>query len=1051
MMELDRRQRQAVESNADLVIVSGGPGTGKTFVLTRRFQRLVTVGRVPLSSILLLTFSSAAAARLRRVIEALVGTSYDEAPIHTFHSFAANVLNEHYSISASSAQPVYLSPFKEYLVIKELLGQHDIRYESELGTVAHKDGLAREVSDFIGLLKQNRIGDIDLEKAAKKLTPRLRDLARLYSSYEKLLKQNNWVGLRDAVAHLVDLFESDPESLRRWREKFVHILVDEFQETDPAQFRLLTLLASGPASLFVAGDENQRIFRFRGSMTGQFSEISKTKKKADVFELEENHRLPSMVQAASSNLIGFNHGAGETAPVTCGTDVVITQYEDSIEQAYGIARQILRIVSGADAPSARYSDFAVLCRSASRSAFALEEAFRYYRIPYVSFSSASFYKHPMVRSTADFLKLLVNPDDDRLLLRVLGIPAFGIDSIGLRRLVNQLEAEHVHGLYRVLKDALLTGTTLKIGEDVRQALTEFIRYFEEVREAAAKTKCPSGILQSVMRRLFYGDIVTSKDRPAGVRDARNLRLLYDVVTEIEEVFGGLRGRYALTEIAEYMEHAFAHFASERENDPADECGDGVRLMTIHQAKGLEFPFVFLVDFTDEHFPSLGRSSGLLDGASLGRLSSAFSSAAASLPLLLTPEQQLKEERHLAYVAVTRPSRRLAVSFTKESSFSEQAEPSPFLDEMVGELSPPASETAAWPMKAEDLIRSSFVAHEIESNLRACVRPLDRRVRMNLFDFLVSLGLDADFICSENPFEPEPKTPLNLAGHVYSASQLSSYLSCPRKFFFENLLRIVPERPEDFGLGQLIHRVLEDFHREVKTLRHDDKTLEAKLLSIFMRIWRGDAQAGEKPFFRQFPTALPRAAIERRAQEILTRYLRTELAQASGREVLACEQLVSFSVGEYPFRAKIDRIDSSPNGAVVIDYKTSGQGVQGAASIKKKFLNLDGKPDYAPQDFQLPLYLLAARNLGHTVAQLTYYWLAQEDSREMFKKGLLEVGGGVAELSDEEMNTVEETIKAVVSQIESGVFSPNPKTAYHCTTCSFDLVCDSCERDTHDDV
>ncbi|GAB4341363.1 MAG: hypothetical protein Kow0099_18000 [Candidatus Abyssubacteria bacterium] len=1053
MVELDTRQRRAVESSADLVIVSGGPGTGKTFVLTRRLHHLIEAERTQLSSILVLTFSSAAAFRFRRAFDALFATSYGEAHIHTFHSFAIRALSEHYSLVARFAPPAWLTPFKEYLVIKELLCQNAVHFESELKEVLHKDGLAREVSDFIGSLKQNRISDIDFERAVKKLTPRLRDLARIYRVYEKRLKANNWIGHRDAVMRLADLFESDPDLLRRCQEKFAHILVDEFQEVDAAQFRLLTLLASGHTSLFVVGDEYQRIFRFRGSMTSQFPEISKIKKKTEVYELEENYRLPHMIRNASSNLIRLNRKAGELHAVKCGCELSVVKYEDSIEQAYGIAREILRAVSGADTPPIQYSDFAVLCRSAAHSAFAVEHAFRYYRIPYVLFNSASFSKHPMVRSTADVLRLLVNPADDRLLLRVLAIPAFGIDPVSLRRLMSQLEAEHIHGLYGVLRGALLGGgAPLDIGEDIRQPLSEFIGYFEELREAASGTARPSAVVQSIMSRLFYGDIVTHSDRSAAVRDARNLRLLHDVVTEVEEVFAGMRGRCALTEIAEYMEHAFAHFSLEQENSPADECGHGVRVMTIHQAKGLEFPFVFLLDFTDEYFPSLGRCSALLDARSLGRLSSVFHSTASSLPLLLSPEEQLREERNLAYVAVTRASRRLVISFTKESSFSEQAEASPFLEELLG--APPAiiAESGAGAREAGELIESSFVKHEIESNLRACMRPLalDQNDRSELFVFLESLGLDAKFICSENPFLQEPNEPLNLSGHIYSASHLFAYLTCPRKFFFECLLKIAPDRPEDFGLGQLIHRVLEEFHAKVRTIRPDDETLEAELMNIFTRIWKGDPQASEKPFCCQFPAVLQQAAVERRAREILQRYLRTEREQACEREVVAREELIEFRVGTYPFRAKLDRIDSSPDGAIVIDYKTSSQGVQGPTAIKKKFLNLDGKPDYAPEDFQLPLYLLAARSKGHAVSELMYYWLAQEDSAGMFKKGRLGVGPGADRLSDEEMQTVKESIVAVVKRIEGGEFPPNPKTAYHCATCSFDLVCDSCERDTCDD-
>ncbi len=1073
MAELDDVQRRAVESDAETVIVSGGPGTGKTHLLTLRFAHLAKSRGVPLSSILLLTFSSASAARLRRDIEEMIRQSYDELWIHTCQSFASSVLTEHASLAGPSPTPVLVPPFKEYLVMKELLRREHGRFRSGLKAVALKDGLAREISDFFGLLKQHLIGPTRFGEVTQNLTPELRDLGWIYSAYEKYMNERNWVGFRDAVARVLDIFEADPKLLSRYRMKFSHILVDEFQEIDSAQLRLIELLASEHTCLFVAGDEEQRIYRFRGSGVGQFSDITEARGKADVFRLGQNYRLSSALRKASQSLIAHNNAEERAAaPLALSEELNVSPYKDAIEQAYAIARDIKCMVLDGAAPSSPvcYSDFAVLSRSTFRSAAAFEEAFSYYDIPYVLYNCTSFYKHPMVRCVADLVRLLANPDDDRALLRVLGVPAFRLDAVELRRLAEQRKgAVGTASLYETLRLVVHDGAPkgLEISdEETARGLRECVRYFEGIRREASSADCPSALIQSIMSKLFYEKILGSRGIAEGVRDARNLRLLYEVVADIERIFTETRGRCTLSDIAEYMDHAFVHFSSQQENDPSDESADGVRIMTAHQAKGMEFRFVYLVDMTDEYFPMLGRVSSLLDGKSLEKLSGAVREhgmkkklSAGGLHFLMTPQEQLKEERQLAYVALTRARERLTVCFTEESHLSEPVQPSPFIEELIG-LKPDetSKERSSFGDSSDARIHlaASLNKQEIEGALRACVQslPLGVDAARELFRFFESLGLDASFVCAESPFEREPRQAPNLAGHRYSASQLATYVACPRRFFFEKILRVAPERPEDFGLGQLVHLVLEKFHKKVKRFSGDRNALETELRRTFETIWKGSRGKGDSQtdaFCKRFATALQRAAVRHRAEEILRRYLATELAQAGDREIIACEKRVEFSVRDYPFVAKIDRIESSPEGDRVIDYKTSGAGPKGARVIKKRFLNVDGRADYTPEDFQLPLYLLAARNAGHDPVALTYYWLAQEDASGMFKKSSLRVCEDKPDcLSAGDMQVVQESIVAVVNRIAAGEFDPKPKSSFECARCSFDCVCNLERQDAEQD-
>ncbi len=1066
---LNSTQRQAVVSDARTIIVSGGPGTGKTRLITERVAYLEKSKDVPLASMLLLTFSATAGDRIRRDIEEQIRRSYTELHIHTYHSLARMILEEQASRSGTSS-PKLIAPFREYLIVKEILRTEQAGLRSRLKDVSSTDGLAREIADFFGILRQNLISADDFFSLAKNRSMQLRDLALLFCAYDRFLSEKNWIGVRDAVARAADILGSDTNLLAHYHDKFGHILVDEFQEIDYAQLHLLKVLAGETTSLFVVGDEEQRIYRFRGSVTGQFSHIAAEHDGSETFTLTENHRLSPTLLQASENLIMHNRLNEKAKPVVLDQWLGLRKYRDAIEQAYGIAREIkCRVLdSQSSARPLRYSDFAIICRSTVRSAFPLEEAFSYYGVPYLLHSSPSFYRHPMVQCIADIIRLLRDSADDAGLLRILSAPAFGLDAIKLRKIAGGQAPVFAESLSATLCRAITqdgdTVNTEDIDENTSARLRQFFGYIGRKRERAYETDCASALIHSIMNDLFFKDIIEDKDVDSGIRDARHLRSLYEMITDIEEVLTKMRGKCTLDDIADCMEYAFVHFSSQRENDPAEDSGDCVGIMTVHQAKGMEFPFVYLVDMTDEYFPQLGRGLSLLDGRSLRQLAAAIRKHQGERGLpsisfwpIMEVREQLQEERHLAYVAISRANREATVCYIEESELFGPVQPSPFIDEILGasvESLIPESDEADTLSDARSQLASSLNKQEIESALRACVNGLKPKPedKAEFFGFFESLGLDARFICEEAPFQGEPPHPLDLSGHRYSASQLATYLRCPRQFYYEKLLRIAPERPEDFGLGQLIHLVLEKFHTEVRGFSGEHGSLEAALIGSFRTIWQGgatgDGERARKPFYLQYPTVLQRETIRRRAEDILRRYIHTEITQSRDREIVSCERSIDFRVGDFPFMARIDRIDRSDEGHHIIDYKTSASGLMSAKTIKKQFLNIDGKPDYAPQDFQLPLYLLAARSDGLDPVGLTYYWLTQQDSKGLFKKSALAVGDDVTDaLSAREMEETTQSIIGVISLICGGNFAAEPKQRYTCTRCPFDDICDVVNGDS----
>ncbi len=936
---------------------------------------------------------------------------------------------------------------------------------SDLRSVASKDGLAREMSDFFVHLKGNLVGPDEFDEITKKLNPRLRDLAGMYSAYSDYLLERNWVGPGDSIARAVAALRNDPRLSEGLRSGFKHILVDEFQEVDPAQFSLLQALAREETSLFLVGDEDQRIYSFRGSMANQFSKIAESRRGVERISLKKNYRLPPGIESVANSLMLLNRDGPETEsndrPCDGGAQIKTRRYSDAIEQAYDVARDIKRRVidNDGDDEGLKYSDFLVVCRSTSQSARPVEEAFAFYDVPYVLYNSTSFYKHPMVRCIAALIRLLIDPGDEVLLQRVLGIPDLGVDPIELSRFKKSLRRAPGDNLFESLKRAARSGEG--IAEPTAAALRKFFDYFEKTRKRALETDCPSGLVHSIMEDLFFGKILRNTDISAAMRDAGSLRLLCEVVGDIEGVFGQMRDGCSLANVAEHMEHAFAHFSSQQENDSADEPAGGVAIMTVHQAKGMEFPFVYLIDMTEEYFPRFVRNTTLLDEASAAGLTGALgeyekTGGIQNLASRIMPSagERLKEERRLAYVALTRARNDLFVCFPEESNLSEPVQASPFIGELPGanlvEELPRSADSRNESYDARSRLAMALNRDEIEGVLRECAGDIrsDAKENAKLAEAIESLGLDSSFICSEYPFEPEPERAIDLSNHVYSASQLSAYLTCPRRFYYEKLMRLSPERPEDFGLGQIVHKAIERFHRRVHSFSGTVEALAEEMGRVFQKIWNGDGDGNRQDALASiFPTALQRATMELRAREILDRYVRTEIEQCADREILECEKHISFDIGGFKFVARIDRIDSSAEGHHIIDHKTSSGGSMKPRTIKKKFINVDDTADYVPQDFQLPIYLLAAGSQGLDPVELAYYWLARPDAKGLFKKGSVRVNEeGVDSLTSEEIRSAEQSIVAVVKDIAAGKFEPRPISRHECSRCVFGEICNKDEGD-----
>jgi superfamily I DNA/RNA helicase/RecB family exonuclease len=411
-----------------------GPGTGKTAVLVRLYAELVAGGMADRGDVLVLTFSTAAAGEITRRLDLESGLpdSYGEAWIHTFHGFCARLLREY------RPEPfgLILSGFQEAVAMRETLARLESGELGRLGRVARTDGFAQDALGFVALLKQNRVYPAEFGLLAEASgTPRLRELAALYSAYQARLRAAGARDFRDLVADATALLGDRPEVRERYRRKFRYVLVDEFQDVDPAQFDLLSTLAppGGETSLLVAGDPDQSVYGFRGTVPAllarEFPEVYRGRTE----ELDVSYRCPDEVLEAGRRLMEATQlarrarvlkpapreGTGAEPPIR------VVRETNAVEEALFVAREVRRLML--EDPGLRPRDFAILLRSTTTLAAPFEEALRALDLPYEVRGVGALARNEVVRFLLTYLRVVAQPDEPESLERLLASGLSGVE------------------------------------------------------------------------------------------------------------------------------------------------------------------------------------------------------------------------------------------------------------------------------------------------------------------------------------------------------------------------------------------------------------------------------------------------------------------------------------------------------------------------------------------------------------------------------------------------------------------------------------------------
>ena len=630
---LNPMQKEAVLQTEGPLLVLAGAGSGKTRVLTHRIAYLIEEKGINPWNILAITFTNKAAGEMRERVDRLVGFGADSIWVSTFHSSCVRILRRHIeSLGFTTNFTIYDSDDQRTLmrhVLKTLdLDPKVYKDRAMLGLISSAKNELIGVEEF----ELNASGDFRQKKAAA-----------IYKEYQSQLKKNNALDFDDLIMKTVELFQNNGEVLNYYQERFRFIMVDEYQDTNTAQFQLISLLAGKYKNLCVVGDDDQSIYKFRGANIENILNFEKSYPGAKVIKLEQNYRSSQSILQAANEVIRHNRGRKDKTLWTSNEEgplVQFKQFENASEEADAIVRDILNSPSD-------YQDCAVLYRTNAQSRL-IEEKCLKYNVPYRMVGGVNFYQRKEIKDILAYLKTIANARDDLSVLRVINVPKRGIGATSIGK-VQAFASERIMGIYDTFcrakavpglgkaADKILGFTALI--EDFRNRLTEETYSIHE-------------LIEDVLDETGYQKELEAEGEIEYQTRLENIEELINKAVSFE-------GEHEHPELSEFLEEV----ALVADVDRMDESENRVTLMTLHSAKGLEFPRVYLSGMEDGLFPSMMSISS-------------------------DNKEDVEEERRLCYVGITRAQKFLMMTAARQRMINGEtrySKVSRFIEEIPGDL------------------------------------------------------------------------------------------------------------------------------------------------------------------------------------------------------------------------------------------------------------------------------------------------------------------------------------------------------------------------------
>ncbi len=933
---LNAAQAAAVTHETGPLLIVAGAGTGKTTVLTRRYAHLLTHGKTPDGKslkpehVLAVTFTEKAAGELEdRVLQLLPTGTYDFW-IHTFHGFCQRVLEAHALEIGLPNEFKLVTPTDAWLLLRRHTHELPLNHYRPLGnpnkflrgllshiSKAKDEGVTPE--QYLAFV-QNAVLDGDAEAAAGEKA-RLQEIADLYFFYRKLLLEESALDFGDLILETLRLFRERPAILAQYRKQFRYVLVDEFQDTNWAQYELIKLLAGTERNLTVVGDDDQAIYKFRGASLANILQFRDDFPDARTVALTQNYRSFREILDVAYGFIKKNDpnrlevrladtGLSKQLEAMRGEGARIqVKWQKTVDdEADAVAEEIKR--KKQEEPETRWDAFAVLVRS-NDSAEPFVRAFERHGIPFQFMALRGLYAKPIVLDLIAMLSLADGYHESSAVWRVLAMPCYAMGAKDMAELVHHANRKGIP-LWSAVKNASYRLPETQVSEAGMKIAAKIVQDADGLGEAARREP-PMRVLQLALDKSLYLKTVLSWGESEKREAIQHLNGLADRIKRYERSTHGptLRG---------FLEEFRLEVDSGEEGalDADPEAGpELVKILTVHAAKGLEWKHVYLVSLVEQRFPSRARPDAI------------------PLPAGLIQERlpegdlHLEEERRLFYVALTRARDTLTLTGAVNYGGTRDKKPSPFLAEAGFEVQVEA-------VRGEDA-RGLELAPQVE--------------------------------------EADPLRPHFELKRRFSFTQLAAFRKCPLQYKFAHLYRIPILGSYQKSFGQSVHLA---FQRILEMHKLRTSAVQASLFGggAVEGGYRspGGFTVSEEEAVELFEDAwIDEWYPDRRTHDeywakgkaALKTFWRACAERAP--DVVEIEKDFTLLLGQHSIKGKIDRVDRVPDGSVeVLDYKTG---------TAKEELGTEDKE-------QLWLYQIALEERGVTVSRLAYWYVIDGEFREV---------------------------------------------------------------------
>ncbi|MFJ7754200.1 DNA helicase PcrA [Peribacillus muralis] len=633
---LNEQQQKAVKSTDGPLLIMAGAGSGKTRVLTHRIAYLMVEKEIAPWNILAITFTNKAAREMKERIRAILGGASEDIWISTFHSMCVRILRRDIDRIGFNRNFSILDTTDQQSVIKQIMKERNMdtkKYDY------------RAILGSISSAKNELVGPEEYMKTASDFFTKI--TADVYTEYQKRLRKNSALDFDDLIMMTIQLFQLVPEVLEYYQRKFQYIHVDEYQDTNRAQYMLVKLMASRFRNLCVVGDSDQSIYRWRGADIANILSFEKDYPNANMIFLEQNYRSTKKILEAANKVIDNNQNRKPKNLWTENADgnkLFYYRADNEQGEAQFVAGKINELVQDG---SRKYSDIAILYRTNAQSRV-MEEVLLKSNINYAIVGGTKFYDRKEIKDLLAYLRLIANPDDDISLRRVINVPKRGIGATSMDKVADYANQYDV-SIYKALESVEMVGISGKATKAAREFHTLITNYTNQ-QEYLSVTE----LVEEVIKKTGYREMlqaektIESQSRLENIDEFLSVTKAFESNSDDKSLVGFLTDLALVADIDQLDENS-------------EEATNTVTLMTLHSAKGLEYPVVFLLGLEEGVFP---HSRSLMD------------------------EEEMEEERRLAYVGITRAENELFISNAQMRTLYGRTSMNPvsrFIGEIPAEL------------------------------------------------------------------------------------------------------------------------------------------------------------------------------------------------------------------------------------------------------------------------------------------------------------------------------------------------------------------------------